>query len=201
MFSGIVSHVSKIIDVQYREDGRVTAFSITEEKNKGFNQLTPGVSIAINGVCLTVATIRAQRISFDILENTLTLSNLDSVQIGTLVNVEYPIKLTDFMSGSIVRGVVDTVAFLRKNEENFMSVHLRDKEGYRYVSKGNTLTLNGVNLTIVALEDDEVKFELTPSTLKYTNLYTQKVGSKLNVEYDLLERTLTDKMIQLLKWR
>ena len=152
---------------------------------------TPGDSIAVNGVCLTVAARRDRMFEFDIIPETLSRSNLGSLVVGAAVNVEPSLRLGDSLDGHLVYGHVDaTTAIERVDDEG---------QGARMWCRTPTIVapliclkgyvaLEGVSLTVAAVEEGRFAVALIPETLKRTSLGRKRPGDLLNIEADPVAR-------------
>ena len=156
-------------------------------------ELAVGDSIAVNGVCLTATSISAESFTADVMVQTLALTSLSQVAAGSQVNLELAAKLDARMGGHIVQGHVDgtgTVLQIAPGEK-WVQLDLAVPENLmKYVVAQGSMTLDGVSLTVGALEDgtNVVTVWLIPETLAKTNLGGKKPGDLLNIEVDILAK-------------
>jgi riboflavin synthase len=189
MFSGLIAHLGRVASVVRDPRGGVRLRVESPEA------LAEGVaakdSIAVSGVCLTVAGFDARCIEFDVVPETLARSVLGSLGAGDAVNLELSLRLGDRLGGHLVYGHVDATApILAKVPEG---------QGHRlrvalppalepYIVEKGYVTLDGVSLTVAALGEDEFEIALIPETSARTTLGTKGGGDRVNVEIDPIAR-------------
>jgi riboflavin synthase len=154
--------------------------------------LTEGASIAVNGVCLTAVELRAGSFAADLAPETLRRSNLGALRAGSRVNLERPLSPTGRLSGHIVQGHVDgTGEFLGMEalgDENWwLRVRVPAELDPFLVFKGS-IAIDGISLTIAALEGDVLSVTIIPHTYRNTTLGGYSVGARLNLECDVLAK-------------
>ena len=158
------------------------------------NELKIDQSISHNGVCLTVVNIDGDRYTVTAMKETLDRSNLGLLKVGDKVNVERSMLMNGRLDGHIVQGHVDETAECVEMKDadgsTYFTVRYRaDKEmarrGYFCVDKGS-VTVNGVSLTVIAPTDDTFTVAIIPYTREYTNFHDITIGSKVNIEFDIL---------------
>jgi riboflavin synthase len=151
--------------------------------------LEKGESVAVNGVCLTVAACSPDRFTAHVLKETEDRSGLGSVLPGTKVNLERALRAGDAMGGHIVQGHVDcrgkVVARERRGRDYRLKVRCGRVLAAQSVVKGS-ITIDGVSLTITGLGDDWLSVDLIPTTLGDTTLGDLRVGSEVNLEGDIV---------------
>ena len=156
------------------------------------SDLTPGASIAVNGVCLTAVEIRADGFSADLAPETLERTNLGDLKPGEHVNLERPLTLQTRLSGHIVQGHVDgtgTVEGLRAlRDGNWELLVQVPRDLDRYLVYKGSITIDGISLTIASVEDGLVKVAIIPHTYEATNLAGRKPGERVNIECDILAK-------------
>ncbi len=189
MFSGIVEEMATIVGIKrYRENIDFTLrCSFT-------NELKIDQSIAHNGVCLTVVSIEGDTYTVTAMKETLDRSNLRLLKMDDKVNVERSMMMNGRLDGHIVQGHVDETATCVTMEDADGSTYFTfryplDKtmarHGYFTVDKGS-VTVNGVSLTVCEPTDDSFKVAIIPYTRENTNFCDIKVGSVVNIEFDIL---------------
>lgn len=189
MFSGIVEGTSRVVQIQSRSGGA----RLTIDLGVAAHRLPAGASIAVNGVCLTAVAPRGRHVSFDLITETLRKTNLGQLQKGGLVNIERSLHLTDRLEGHFVQGHVQGLATLAKRivtQQDFKLVFTPPKQLLVYCAPLGCVAINGVSLTIAAVNQKSFTVALIPTTLKLTNLGTIQVGDKVNIETDLIARQL-----------
>ncbi len=184
MFTGIIEGLGLVKSLNKKG----ALFKLTVESAL-FTEERIGSSIAVNGVCLTIAGIKNNSADFDIMPETAQSSNLGSLRKEEMVNLERALKLGDRLSGHIVSGHVDHIGKILKltnqAENYFLTVEVREKEMGFLVNKGS-VSLDGVSLTVADLQAGNFTVCLIPHTLKNTNLQFKKAGDFLNIEFDLV---------------
>ena len=189
MFTGLVTELGKVFDIKRGESSAIFTISAPSSTS----ELSVGDSIAVNGVCLTATSIANGSFTADVMVQTLNLTSLAQVEVGTPVNLELAAQMDMRMGGHIVQGHVDGVATVLQSEPGekwvkfdiTVPVHLM-----KYVVAQGSITVDGVSLTVGALDDAKniVTLWLIPETLTKTNLSTKKSGDLVNIEVDILAK-------------
>ena len=200
MFSGIVEEAAKVVAVERKEsnvDLTVTCSFVDE--------LHIDQSVAHNGVCLTVVDLRPDKTyTVTAIRETLERSNIGDLRPGDLVNLERSMMMNGRLDGHIVQGHVDTTAICTAIEEANGSRYFTFKysatpemvaKGYMTVEKGS-VTVNGVSLTVCDSEPDSFRVAIIPYTFEHTNFCQIKVGTKVNLEFDIVGKYLA-RMVEL----
>jgi riboflavin synthase len=151
-----------------------------------------GASVSVNGVCLTVVERTDASLRFDLSEQTLERTCLGDLRPGDPVNLERPVTLVARLGGHLVQGHVDGVGQVTRVEVDgsggsLVSIRLPG-ELSRYVVERGSIAIDGVSLTIAAVDDDEITVALIPHTLAVTTLGLAAPGRRLNVEADVIAR-------------
>jgi riboflavin synthase len=188
MFTGIIEELGVVDAVQSRAAGarlKVRCATVMSD-------MTEGASIAVNGVCLTAVDPRPDSFSADLAPETLRRSNLGDLRPGSRVNLERPLSPTGRLSGHIVQGHVDgTGEFLGLEELGDQNWWLRIRVPAELdpflVFKGS-IAIDGISLTIAALEADVLSVTIIPHTYRNTTLAGYRTGSRLNLECDVLAK-------------
>lgn len=188
MFTGIIESVATITDVV--KDGSNIDFwvesAITQE-------LKIDQSVAHNGVCLTVVAIEGDKYKVTAVEETLKKTNLGTWQKGTKVNLERSLKVGDRVDGHFVQGHVDAVATCTNKQQLdgswLFSFTYPEAFAGLVIEKGS-ICLNGVSLTAFNTKDNNVTVTIIPYTYEHTNFSQLEVGSKINIEFDVLGKYL-----------
>ena len=154
------------------------------------SELETGDSIAINGACLTAREISGSRFRADVVWETLRRTTLGELAAGSPVNLELALRASDRLGGHFVLGHVDGVAEVRAvHESGEIEVQL-DEELARYVVEKGSIALDGVSLTVAAIDGSTVTIALIPQTREATTFGALVPGSRLNVEVDILAKHL-----------
>ena len=188
MFSGIVEGQAILSSKEDKEsivtmEFRTTAFNPVD--------LDLGASIAINGVCLTATSLNKDSFSVDVSSETLKCTNIGELELGDVVNIEQSLKLGDSIDGHFVFGHVDEVSTVQKIEELDQTRILHfilSEEGMKFVVKKGSIAINGVSLTVNAVNDSGFEVMIIPHTLEKTTFNEFKKGTRANIEYDMLAR-------------
>ena len=192
MFTGIIQKIGTVKRVS-RGAGLVIEISF----EPWLKPLEEGESVAVNGVCLTVAKCDATRFTADVLEETVSRTGIGGLLPGEKVNLERALRAGDSMGGHIVQGHVDcrgTVkAKLPKGRDFQLQIRCGRVLAAQSVLKGS-VAVDGVSLTISALGDDWLGVDLIPTTAKETTLGAKKVGDTVNLEGDIVGKYVAKNM-------
>lgn len=189
MFSGIVEEMATIVAIK-RYGGNVD-LTLTCSFT---NELKIDQSVCHNGVCLTVVNINGDQYTVTAMKETLDRSNIGQLNVGDKVNVERSMQVNGRLDGHIVQGHVDETAECVDMRDADGSTYFTfryhaDKamarRGYMCVDKGS-VTVNGVSLTVINPTDDSFTVAIIPFTRENTNFHYIKVGSRVNIEFDIL---------------
>ena len=193
MFTGIVQTQAQVISVNNRNEFSQIIVGVDQAWAK---ELALGASIAINGVCLTVVSFEPQEsnmhITFDVIDETLSVSNLKAICVGSTVNFERSLRLSDEIGGHQVSGHVHTKAALvekTQTDDNCCLAFSCNENWNKYILSKGFITINGVSLTIGEVGNDRFAVHLIPETLARTNLSDLKIGDEVNLEFD--QQTMT----------
>ena len=189
MFTGLVTELGKVVDIKRGESSAIFTISAPVSTS----ELSVGDSIAVNGVCLTATSISDGIFTADVMVQTLNLTSLAQVEVGTLVNLELAAQMDMRMGGHIVQGHVDGVATVLQSTpgEKWVQFDIAVPEHLmKYVVAQGSITVDGVSLTVGELDDVKniVTLWLIPETLAKTNLSTKKSGDLVNIEVDILAK-------------
>lgn len=201
MYTGIVQAMLPIASV-VRKPGLMT-FSI-DLRDELAVELETGASVAVNGVCFTVTEIVGERVSFDAMQETLNITNIDAIEADTLVNIERSAKAGVEVGGHIISGHVVDVAKVTEVKESVNNVQLTlqgKAEWMKYVFHKGFLALNGASLTVASIDRSKQQFtiNLIPETLKRTNFSLLKVGDPVNIEIEHQTQVIVDTITNLVK--
>jgi riboflavin synthase len=188
MFTGIIQAVGRVQALTPR-DGDLTLAIDTGELPLVHARL--GDSIAVNGVCLTVTALGECQFSADVSRETLALTTLGSWRVGQRVNLEAALRLGDAMGGHLVVGHIDGVAEVLDVHGDARSTRCRLRaaaELSSLLARKGSVTLDGVSLTINAVDRDCFEINLVPHTLAVTTLGEWRAGTRVNIEADLMAR-------------
>jgi len=186
MFTGLVADKGTVTAVDATADGVRLAVETALAP-----EISEGDSVAVNGVCLTATTIADGRFTADVMHETLRRSSLAEVAEGAPVNLELPLRASDRLGGHVVQGHVDGVAVVRETrEDGFARVVTFDAppQLLRYVVEKGSIAVDGVSLTVSAIDDRSFSVSLIPETLERTTLGTAEPGRPVNLEVDVLAK-------------
>lgn len=186
MFTGLVESLGIVISLV--EKGEQARLSISIPFSK---ELTLGDSVAVNGCCLTVAENSGADIAFDVLAQTLRVTSLGKLAVGSVVNLERALRVGDRLGGHFVQGHVDgtgTILSLEENgQDHVVEISLPVDIHRLCVGKGS-IAIDGISLTIADLKSESAVFWITPHTFSHTNLRDAKQGDTVNLEADMLAK-------------
>lgn len=189
MFSGIVEEFATVVGIEKEQEN--VHFTLT---CSFVDELKIDQSVAHNGVCLTVVSIADEKYVVTAMKETLDRSNLGLLKVGDKVNVERSMKMNGRLDGHIVQGHVDETAECvakidQQGSYTFRFKYALDpvmmKKGYLTVDKGS-VTVNGVSLTVCNSQDDSFEVNIIPYTYDNTNFHQIEVGTKVNLEFDII---------------
>jgi riboflavin synthase len=189
MFTGLVTELGEVLNISRGESSAIFTISAPASTS----ELSVGDSIAVNGVCLTATSISDGTFTADVMVQTLNLTSLAQVEVGTPVNLELAAQMDMRMGGHIVQGHVDGVATVEQSMpgEKWVQFDIAVPEHLmKYVVAQGSITVDGVSLTVGALDDAKnvVTLWLIPETLAKTNLSTKQSGDLVNIEVDILAK-------------
>ena len=187
MFTGIVEERGTVASIEQLTN----AARVAIRGSMVLSDVKAGDSIAVNGVCLTVVDLGPDFFTADVMEETLKRSSLDAVGAGSEVNLERAARLDSRLGGHLVQGHVDgtgQVLAIEPDEHwTAMRISLPADLG-RYVVEKGSITVDGVSLTVVAVDDKGFSVSLIPTTLAETTLGSRDVGDRVNLEVDAIAK-------------
>lgn len=187
MFTGIIEELGKVVAIVDQPDAKRITFAgpiVTSDVSRGD-------SIAVNGACLTAVEIENGTFTADVMHETLRLTALGSLDVGSVVNLERAMNAATRFGGHMVLGHVDGVGEIvsRKPSENWEWVTIRIPSSLmKYVVLKGSITIDGISLTVNEVTADTVSFSLIPETLRLTTLGAKGVGDLVNVEADIMAK-------------
>jgi riboflavin synthase len=183
MFTGLVKTLGEVIEINEQSFGKTIVVKPVNDLDTSL-----GDSVAVNGVCLTVVS-NDDNLVFDVMKESLEVTDLGNLNVGFTVNLETSMKLSDLVGGHLVSGHVDFVSELLEISDNDYWFKIAD--GYeKYIVLKGSVTVNGVSLTVSGVEEDSFRVSLIPETLDRTNFRYLDEGCSVNVEIDLVARYL-----------
>lgn len=185
MFTGIVEEVGKIINIQRGAKSSV----INIEGTIIFDDLKIGDSVALNGVCLTVSTIRNNIFTADIMSETLSRSSLSSLRQGSFVNLERAMLANGRFGGHIVSGHIDgtgTITSIKRDDNAIWYTIDAPPKLMNYIVEKGSIAIDGISLTVAVVTSSSFSVSIIPHTVKATILSTKGIGDIVNLENDII---------------
>ncbi|MGD8911838.1 MAG: riboflavin synthase subunit alpha [Candidatus Thiodiazotropha sp.] len=198
MFTGIVQGTAEVVDIQHKEAFRTHRIRLPENALAG---LAPGASVAHNGCCLTVTRIDGDLVDFDLMQETLRVTNLGEIDRGDRVNYERAARFGDEIGGHAMSGHIlctAEVVAIERSEYNYRVRFKLPSEWRRYIFTKGYIGIDGISLTIGQVEGDQFDVNLIPETLQRTNIGSRKVGDHVNIEIDPQTQAIVDTVTNLL---
>ena len=187
MFTGIIEELGSVVAIEEQPDAKRITFSgplVTSDVSRGD-------SIAVNGACLTAVEITDSTFTADVMHETLRLTSLGSLVVGSPVNLERAMNASTRFGGHQVLGHVDGVGTIvsREPSSNWEWVTIQIPTSLmKYVVLKGSITIDGISLTVNDVTSDTVSFSLIPETLRLTTLGSKAVGDLVNVEADIMAK-------------
>ncbi|GGD14741.1 riboflavin synthase [Franconibacter pulveris 1160] len=202
MFTGIVQGTGKVVAIDEKPNFRTHVVELPEALLPG---LETGASVAHNGCCLTVTEINGNRISFDLMKETLRITNLGDLQEGDVVNIERAAKFSDEIGGHLMSGHIMTTAEVAKilTSENNRQIwfKLQDPTLMKYILHKGFIGVDGISLTVGEVTPTRFCVYLIPETLQRTTLGAKKLGQRVNIEIDPQTQAVVDTVERVLASR
>ncbi|MEH2921436.1 riboflavin synthase subunit alpha [Samsonia erythrinae] len=193
MFTGIVQGTARVVSIEEKSNFRTHVIQLAPELLSG---LAPGASVAHNGCCLTVTSIEGDRVSFDLMRETLRLTNLGQLQEGDMVNIERAAKFGDEIGGHMMSGHImctAEVVRIQVSENNYQIwFRLADEALMRYVLHKGFIGIDGISLTVGEVTRGRFCVHLIPETLSRTTLGQKRLGHHVNIEIDPQTQAVVD---------
>jgi riboflavin synthase len=190
MFTGIISAIGKITELEHRQgDVRISIHA----PELGFDDVRLGDSIACNGVCLTAVELIDQGFIADVSVETLSLTTIEHWQLNTRINLEKAMQASERFGGHIVSGHVDGIGEVVSLHEDARSWRFTIKAPAnlaKYIAQKGSITVDGTSLTVNAVKGAEFEMNIVPHTMIHTVISDYQVGTKVNLEVDLIARYL-----------
>ena len=187
MFTGIIESIAKVEDIKKDKGNLQITFMSSIAKELKVDQ-----SLCHNGACLTVVETNGDQYSADAIAETIARTNLGDLKIGDSVNLERSMSVNSRFDGHVVQGHVDEVGICRNIVESEGSwVFEFEHSGKNIAVEKGSITINGVSLTIVDVKENIVSVAIIPYTFKNTNFRELEVGSKVNLEFDILGKYIS----------
>jgi riboflavin synthase len=186
MFTGIIEGLGLVEEIDRSAEGvRITVATTLA------GELATGDSIAVNGVCLTASSVSAGSFVAEVMNETLAKTSLSEAGTAAEVNLELPLRASDRLGGHVVQGHVDGVGTVAAVTEDGFARRVRIEapdEVLRYVVEKGSVAVDGVSLTIVAVDEGSLEVSLIPETLERTSLGRARRGARVNLEVDVIAK-------------
>ena len=184
MFTGIVEATATVENIETQ--GTSVHFTMSCPFT---DELKIDQSLSHNGCCLTIEKIENHRYGVTAIQETLEKTNLGSWKIGTKVNLERCVLMNSRLDGHIVQGHVDQTGIIKSienlNGSHYITIAYTEKDGFTTVPQGS-ITVDGISLTVAHSGENEFSVAIIPYTWEHTNLKNLEIGSKVNLEFDII---------------
>lgn len=185
MFTGIVEEIGTITRIK----NGVKSSKLIINCNKVLEKTEIGDSICTNGVCLTVTNINKGTFEADVMSETIRKSNLNTLKIGSKVNLERALSLSTRLGGHLVSGHIDGIGYIKNLKKEDTAIWITIKTSVdilRYIVYKGSITIDGISLTIAYVDNDVFKVSIIPHTLQQTILSSKNIGDSVNLECDMI---------------
>ena len=198
MFSGLVQDLGEVVHLSLEDMGTCIEIEVNPKLTIDLNI---GDSISVDGVCLTVSSFKASRLKFDVIHQTLRISNLNELKVGSLVNIERSLRYGGEIGGHILSGHITGTAkaIIKKNILEMELVIEKQIEWSKYIFNKGYIAINGASLTIAKNEDKTFSIFLIPETIASTNLSLRDKNFAVNIEIDSQTIAIVNTTERLLK--
>ena len=193
MFTGIIEQLAEVVVLKKEGDNLHISLKSTIT-----NELKIDQSIAHNGVCLTVVDIKDDVYTVTAINETLNKSNLGLLEVGSKVNLERSMQMGGRVDGHMVQGHVDQTAVCTevKKEDGSHVFTFEYKESDNLTVEKGSVCVNGVSLTVVNSKENSFSVAIIPYTFEHTNFHNFKVGTVVNIEFDILGKYIAKMFIK-----
>ncbi len=184
MFTGIVQGTATLVDIIKQQNFQTHIIELDEKMLDG---VQTGASIAHNGCCLTVTHINGNQLTFDLMQETLNVTNLGELNIGDPINIERAARFGDEIGGHQMSGHILFTAIVKevKNTANNCQIWFEIPDTFKqFVFTKGYIGIDGISLTIGDVKQNTFNVNLIPETLQRTNIATRKAGDRINIEID-----------------
>ncbi|OGH18254.1 MAG: riboflavin synthase subunit alpha [Candidatus Levybacteria bacterium RIFCSPHIGHO2_12_FULL_38_12] len=186
MFTGIINHLGKI---KNKSESKLRVVCPKDLINK----LSTGASIAVDGICLTVVSLRGDSFEIDFMPETARRTNIRYLKTNDIVNLELPVTPNTFLAGHIIQGHIDGLAKLigvkQQGKSHILKFSIPD-EFSKYIVEKGSIAVNGISLTVINIGKSFFTVGIIPHTWDKTMLHKIKLGYYVNIEADILAKYL-----------
>ena len=187
MFTGLIEEVGTVVAMRASDGGARLQIAAPRTAKEA----TSGDSIAVNGCCLTLTSRRGDRLTFDLLEETIARTNLNRLRQNSQVNLEAAVRADGRLGGHFIQGHIDCVspivAFGKSGEDFRLEIEL-PREFAHYVASKGSIAVNGISLTISEVIPKSFAVWIIPYTKRHTNLDRARAGDLVNLEFDIIAK-------------
>jgi riboflavin synthase len=195
MFTGIIEEIGAVVDVNDSGDFRKFRFRARQV----LEDVRIGSSIAVNGVCLTVTGRDDNSFTVDVVHETLSRTSLKTAAVGTVVNLELPMRADGRFDGHIVQGHVDGVgriASFNENGDNRTLTVEFPAAAARYIVEKGSIAIDGISLTVASVTASSFEIAIIPHTFQNTNLAKAQAGDLVNLEFDIVAKYVEKMLVR-----
>ena len=188
MFTGIIQAIGSVADIKV--DQGSCELSITAPDNF-LNNVKPGDSICVNGICLTATSFDANIFKTDVSAETIRCTSFSQLEKNSKVNLELALTLSDHLGGHLVTGHVDGIGRIKmiEKEANSTCFTVTAPKGIaKYIARKGSICIDGVSLTVNSVDGDDFTINIIPHTLENTVIIDYQLETKINLEIDLIAR-------------
>jgi len=190
MFTGIIEELGKVTELERHSAGARLSVACSAV----LCDATLGASIAVNGACLTAVELTERSFAVDLAPETLSRTNLGGLNPGAPVNLERPLRATGRLDGHFVLGHIDdtgeVISLAELGDENrWLRVRVPERLS-RYVVEKGSIAVDGMSLTVAEIDRNVLGFAIIPHTYRNTTVKSYSVGSRVNIEVDILAKHL-----------
>ncbi len=197
MFTGIIEDRGTVTEIKRRAKESALTFRVNRIDPR---EIVMGESISVNGACLTVTSLEGDTFTVDASRETLSRTSLGKLRVGTMVNLERSLRVGDRMGGHMVSGHVDGIGSVKSKMKRGGSVEFRftaPEQIMKYIVEKGSVAIDGVSLTVNAVEEGEFTVNIIPYTLAETTFGALRAGKPVNIECDMIgkyvEKLMTGK--------
>ncbi|MFS7220988.1 riboflavin synthase subunit alpha [Rahnella inusitata] len=202
MFTGIIQGTGTVVSIDEKPNFRTHIVRMPEDM---LDNLQLGASVSHNGCCLTVTEVQGDLVSFDLMKETLRLTNLGDLNVGDQVNLERAARFNDEIGGHLMSGHIICTAEVAKilTSENNRQIWFRmpHEDLMKYVLHKGYIGIDGISLTIGEVTRTRFCVHLIPETLQRTTLGAKRLGDKINIEIDPQTQAIVDTVERVLESR
>ena len=196
MFTGIIQATGSITNIDSMDDDSRFVFNTGKME---LSNMAHGDSISVNGVCLSIIKMEANSFSADLSKETLSLTTFSSLKVGSRINLEKAMMLSDRINGHMVSGHVDGIGKVVGKVDEGRSIRYTIEipvELKKYISKKGSVTVDGVSLTVNEINSKTFSVNIIPHTLSETIFSEYEIDTKVNIEVDLIARYLDQLIVK-----